>query len=546
MFIIYYSHCSCTMNMNVDYDYSDINNDIDDMIDDVLNNDNIDQLDISSDDGNFDDNDNYVKSNITGESQISGKRDINNSTLVNIRLNKLLEEFLMEPCEKLDFINTDINELPEIMKTFDTIKYLTINNCGLQNLKNLPPNVQTLDVKNNSIKSIFGSDIPQSVTHINACKNYIERIDLSESINIKELIVSNNLLDDTLIFPPNIETLHVASTNIYNTLPFVNLTKLKVLKANITNIDNIDNLPDNIIDLSVSRIMLYRTLGIVHKLPSKIEKFTCHSSGIRGFAFSHFPNTLDALDLYDNDLETLPGLPNKMSYIDIGKNKLKSVSNIPNEITSYDCTNNTALIFTAEQNELIKLHKGKFGVTVSLNNSNEKDMCNIAQEQMKDIYTSRYLNNVPDVPIPYASEQLEALNQLSSHSNMSHIGSKSNGFINDSFTSLLMNENHNDNNANVHRVRNLFNVHDNRNSNTSSSEFTGRGYTTRLEFTDRGCSNSIPSITTPSMSNGRSGNQPSMCRSSNLPPHIARLMSDNFSSSKRETHRIKHQHVYTV
>jgi hypothetical protein len=380
-----------------------------------------------------------------------------------------------------------------------------------------------------------------------------------------------------LKFPPNVETLHVASTNICDIQPFVNLNKLKILKANITNIDNIDALPDSVTDLSVSRVMLFRTGGVINRLPSKIEKFTCHSSGIRHFSFSYFPQTLDYLDLYDNELESLPVLPNKMSYLDIAKNRLKTISNIPKEITSCDCSKNPGLTFSAEQNELIKSHKSKIGITFSSDNSEQDDLC--------DDYISQYIGQSQSSSGSSTQQQhtTNTITRLNPSQSIIINTIKSQHPVNDAFTELMMNEgivmtgsthdnnvnnngkndevvtmntnqnnyyNNNDtDNSNTHRVRNLFASHDNRNSNRqngnvsmniSTNTNANSGYTpsfNRGPFSMGSNSNNLGMFSGMRNSGGIIQQQPS---------HMMRLMSDNFHPNKRETHRIKHQHVYTV
>jgi hypothetical protein len=54
-----------------------------------------------------------------------------------LRMNRIISDFLGNPRQIFSLINEDIEELPDIIKTFDTLKTLIVSNCKLKNLKNL-------------------------------------------------------------------------------------------------------------------------------------------------------------------------------------------------------------------------------------------------------------------------------------------------------------------------------------------------------------------------------------------------------------------------
>lgn len=284
-----------------------------------------------------------------------------------LRLHEIISRFLENPSDVFILRGLHTKCIPSLVGTFEMIKELIINNCNLVTLDHIPPLVEKIDIRYNKLTCLRSSMIPSTVKDINASRNNIIDLDLEDSPNLKILNVSINPLGGTVKFPPMVEDLNVTSSNIDTIDGIKKLSCLSVLKINITHISNIDDLPDNITDLSLSRILLGKTGGIVQKLPRNIVKLIAHSAGIKRFEFHNFPENLSHLDLYDNELTEIPKLNDIMCYIDLSKNKLVRLSNIPHKFQNLDCSENPSLVFTDEQTKTLTLIKKESDVTIILN-----------------------------------------------------------------------------------------------------------------------------------------------------------------------------------
>jgi hypothetical protein len=291
-----------------------------------------------------------VNTSMSGSSGISDHE-------IQKKISKIVSDFLSRPVPTDTMIikGLPLYEIPSIICTLDQVKNLIITHCGLVSLKNLPPKLERLDIRYNDIQVLLSSDLPATLIELIATKNCIHTIDLSDSTNMRILNLSNNPFTDVIAFPPNVDDLCVTACDINNTKALSKLTSLSILKINMTHILSLDDIPDSVMDLSASKLKLnsFENNGVILKLPKKITKFVCHSSGISGFAFDEFPPLLKYLDLYDNDIVELPKLPDLIERVDISKNSLTKVANIPTKVKMYECNDNDKLMFTSDQLEII-------------------------------------------------------------------------------------------------------------------------------------------------------------------------------------------------
>jgi hypothetical protein len=351
-----------------------------------------------------------------------------------LRMNRIISDFLGNPRQIFSLINEDIEELPDIIKTFDTLKTLIVSNCKLKNLKNLPPNIEKLDIRGNCLTFLNSSDIPNKVTEINACKNKITDIDLSQSHNLVDIYISNNPLASDIKFPLGVKTIHAISSNLTNIAPFKHLVCLESLRLNMCNIENIDELPDSITELSISRVILSRSNGVIKNLPKNLKKFIAQSAEIKHFEFDAFPSSLEYLDLYDNNIISLPCVPDNMQLIDIAKNSnLEKIANIPKNINSYDYMHTSKLSFTEEQRKILHKHRHSRNTTIVPNEDNMRHLLGIDNEndgvfdrriepkittieRSHYMSSNQYINTRPDDMIMYERRHRDEIEK------MKHIG----------------------------------------------------------------------------------------------------------------------------
>jgi hypothetical protein len=84
-----------------------------------------------------------------------------------------------------------------------------------------------------------------------------------------------------------------------------------------------------------------------------------------------FPDTLETLDLYDNDLRELPLLPDSLSVVDLSKNLLRRITNVPIKVQNFDCDNNPNLKFTPEQTNVLDALKKQSDRIIALNTDDD-------------------------------------------------------------------------------------------------------------------------------------------------------------------------------
>ena len=344
-----------------------------------------------------------ILTNTTTNQSISSKPLINSGMDMGMggmeygkmSLSSTIADYLMNLSDVFIISNVKFDELPEIIKTFTNIKTMTLINCGLKSLINLPPNLVKLDIKSNHLADISDNQIPHNIVELDVSNNIIKTINIQKLKKLKKINMMNNpFTNQILLVPETIEEIYATNTNLLSTKCFSNFKNLKVLILNFTPIDSIEYLPDCIVNLSVSRTKLGsnpNTYGTIFKLPKQIVKFISHSSDIKGFAFDSFPKSLSHLDLYDNLLKTIPILPDVMSYVDISKNILESVPNIPQSIQNYDCNNNPLLKFTPEQTKILSNLDKIQGNSIILNTL---DNCDSEYQNSNDGLTWLDSNNI--------------------------------------------------------------------------------------------------------------------------------------------------------
>jgi hypothetical protein len=271
-------------------------------------------------------------------------------------INGIIEKYMENPTDTLRISNQVIDELPEIMRTLTKIKIFCLDYCGLKSLKNLPPNVKFLEIKFNQITEVKSCDIPQSVEELNMNKNSIQNVDLFNSPHIKKINLSNNPLTGNVALPPNLVSAVFVASMINTTTPFKNLKYLKSLNINSTDIINIDDLPEQIEELYISRLSLDR----INYLPPKLHRLVAHSSGISEFCFEKFPDSLKNLDIYDNNLTSLPKMSSLMNEIDLMKNYLQMID-LPSSFSKIDMRDNDGLVLTKEQKNILEIFKKTYG-----------------------------------------------------------------------------------------------------------------------------------------------------------------------------------------
>ena len=219
-----------------------------------------------------------------------------------------------------------LQSFPEMLKGFQNVTELKADNCDLTSLHNLPPNLERLYIRNNNIKIIGSLDLPANLTFLDATNNQVDCVLLDES-GILELNLSNNPLKSELRFPKMVHTLRLAKTSLDSTDIFEGLDLIS-LDISRTHITCVDNLPQT---LKVLRMTRTKVKFIV-SLPLGLEEWHANTAGIEQIAMTEFPRSLQTINLYDNELNTIPKLPDVVSRVDLMRNILNEYPTFPQTI----------------------------------------------------------------------------------------------------------------------------------------------------------------------------------------------------------------------
>ncbi|KAL2731350.1 chaoptin-like [Vespula squamosa] len=198
------------------------------------------------------------------------------------------------------FGDNSIIEVPKIFSTFDSLVWLNLDNNNIENLaeESLPPNIHTLSMNNNLLKSF-----PSSLgTLVNLDWLYLRGNDMKQ---LELPVFQSSSLELIDVSENSIEWIHVSTTTN------------QTLKINDFNLDNnkLRSLPNGIFDcLEARRIHL-------------------SSNGIRNIdddAFRSLENSLEYLNLENNDLPCVPVAINglkRLSYLYLANNDIRNISN---------------------------------------------------------------------------------------------------------------------------------------------------------------------------------------------------------------------------
>jgi hypothetical protein len=309
-------------------------------------------------------------------------------------LDKIITDALEEKNTKI--IDVNIESLPEIFSSMIGIETLTIIKCNLKNLKNLPPNLKKLIINDNDIENLDGNDLPDTLTELTVQNNTLRTI-----INLKpgliKLTLSKNKINslDKTIFPSSLQ-IFICRENLLEKLPNFNNGIIEIcLIENL--IDNIDNIPDSCEILDICR----NNIKIIYKLPLALKIFKAYRCKIDQITCL-LPNSITELDLYQNNLKSIPNIPTSLLKTDLASNLLESIPNFPECTKEIDIQNNPNLKLTDSQ---ITYFKTKIQEKCDI-----KYDINLSPVQTdSDIFDYVHPNDM--IPIPIATELAARNNQ---------------------------------------------------------------------------------------------------------------------------------------
>lgn len=125
-------------------------------------------------------------------------------------INNLVNSYTKRPFTNLELRNINIENIPHIFSTFTELKTLTLENCNLKSLDNLPSSIEILDVSRNEITQIDDIERFKNLNTLNISNNPITKINLGNMKHIRCLLINDTNLD-YIIYPPNL--LHLDKNN---------------------------------------------------------------------------------------------------------------------------------------------------------------------------------------------------------------------------------------------------------------------------------------------------------------------------------------------
>ena len=301
---------------------------------------------------------------------------------ISERLKLLLMKNKKEKNIKLELDNLELITLPSELKEYTWIQVLNINNCSLDSLNNLPPNITILNATKNKIKSLSKLQLPDYLQNLNLENNLIDNIE-SLSNNLQNINLNYNKIKYiNIIFPSKLKKL-LLRNNKLKTI-YLKTTNIKSLDLSNNNFYSISNLPNSLEILDCSNNKINYII-----IPNNLRRLIANNNNISNIL--HFPSSLEYIDLSKNYLTWLPILPDNLKKGIFKSNCLQSVCDklLPLELEELDLSLNNKLIL----NEILRENKK---IKYDHNNETNNNMSlihNKIENNYKNINYNNYNNN---------------------------------------------------------------------------------------------------------------------------------------------------------
>jgi len=157
-------------------------------------------------------------------------------------------------------------------------------------------------------------------------------IAISNLVNLKKLVISNNRITKLENLPQSISQLYIRSNQIskLENLP-QSISQLYISRNQIT---KLENLPQGISQLYISRNQITK----LENLPQSISQLYIRQNQIS--KLENLPQNISQLDISYNQISKLENLPQSISQFDISNNKINELENLPRSISQIDISNN--------------------------------------------------------------------------------------------------------------------------------------------------------------------------------------------------------------
>jgi Leucine-rich repeat (LRR) protein len=282
-----------------------------------------------------------------------------------------------------------LKNLPFDMLSLENLISLELENCKIESLDNLPPNLKYLNLTGNLIKEIKTGQLLKNLEIINLNNNIISSIDENSlPINLKELYLNYNKL--------NIINFDIPQT----------LTKIHIKGNKLSIID---------------RLFIYINIEEIDISLNEIENINLD------------PNSnLITFDCSHNNINYINKLPNNIVNLDLSFNKFTEFNiDLPSSIKNYNISNNKI-----KKNNLTNIKNQSINDIWNINNEDINDMT-VLFDNINDNYNNKIEWNVINKEQIYVDDYSHQKNQ-----SINDIWNINNEDIND-MTILFDNDNYN-------------------------------------------------------------------------------------------------------
>ncbi len=267
-------------------------------------------------------------------------------------LHKRLNENKKTKSNLLDLSYCFIREIPDLSE-YVWVKELELQGNQIDNIKKecLPPKLESININNNRVEKLMGSDFPDTLTELFARQNKIDYFDVEGFENLTSLDIYGNTVGE-FTFPPNIMELDI-SDNMLKELEDLPASLTVFIASNNCLSDLVPNDALSICDVSHNYIteppifatelveldISYNKIEDYYDLPDNLEIFIAHNNNIR--TMCTLPNKLKEINLAYNDLNDTEmekmDLPNGLEKINLCNNSsISTIKGIPWSILEID------------------------------------------------------------------------------------------------------------------------------------------------------------------------------------------------------------------
>ena len=241
---------------------------------------------------------------------------------------RLIERTAADKSPDLHISDLQVTSLPDCIGRM-SLKNLTIVNCGLAELPQLPPELDSLTVNRNRLRQL--PRLPAMLRHVDASANALMTVPRLP-VTIAHLNLRGNCLQALEALPAHACQVDV-SDNQLPALPALPAT-LTHLNVSMNPLSRLPALPASLLQLQAS----HTKLSVLPPLPKKLARLQALDNQLQ--TLPALPATLTHLNVSENYLTSLPPLPPAMVQLILNANLLTQLPRLPQTLSKLDVGHN--------------------------------------------------------------------------------------------------------------------------------------------------------------------------------------------------------------